>query len=139
MNRFKKPEYITFLQLESWDYPKRKVYQYAFVSDKEISKAIASGSVENHDLGIEWYCINDNTSTRKDNPIHIERIAKIVIELRAGTEFEPININAENYETCGYCVTDGHHRLRAYKYLNYKGFKAIFSGDKQAIEKLKGN
>jgi len=131
---------ITFTQLENWTYPDSKTHQYGYINDEEIKACIDSEAAGKHDLDSSWDTFG-SYSTKSDNPIHCERVAALVVQLlEKGTELDPIKINAKNEgETCEFCVTDGHHRLRAYKYLGIKQFKARLEGDNQALNKLINN
>ena len=117
---------VSFDELEGWSLPKIRKYQYEFVSDSDIEEALLSNELERVDLQKDWDKESGSSSTKSDNPYHILRVAKIVKCINEGVEFEPVVINIKNYNECGYCVSDGQHRLRAMKYLKMKNFKASF-------------
>ena len=132
---------IKFRTLETWLFPTLRKYQYDFLKDSQIEDMINSKEIcefEVHKFG--WLMQTDCTSTKEDNPIHLKIIAKMIIMMREGVEFPPVKINARNYEcdieNSGYCVTDGHHRLRAMKYLDKTSFRAEVKGAKEDINHL---
>jgi len=59
---------ISFKQIENWNFPNRKEYQYEWITNKEIENKIASDEVREHRLEVHWYCYG-SSSTTQDNPI----------------------------------------------------------------------
>ncbi len=132
-------ETITFLALEKWDYPQFRRLTYDYISDDDIRRLEMDPSFENVDVARGWEHSSRNTSTLQDNPEHPRRIASLVRLSRAGKSFEPVQIEASESASanCGYCVTGGHHRLRALRYLRIESFKAKLSGDESALSQLR--
>lgn len=132
-------ETITFLALEEWDYPQFRRLTYDYISDDDIRRLETDPSFESVDVAKGWEHSSGNTSTLQDNPVHTGRIASLVRLFRAGANCKPVQIEATEsaYANCGYCVTGGHHRLRALQYLRIESFKATLSGDESALDQLR--
>lgn len=129
---------ISFNTLERWSYPAIKSIQYDYISDQDISQELKNDTLESFELGESWASLTNNYSTRADNPIHVRVVAKLVQYLRVGAQFPPITIIAERdiQERCGYCVIDGHHRLRALKYQKLDVFSVKVRGEDDAVREL---
>lgn len=121
---------IDFSDLERWSFPKEKHYQYDFVQDSELERLIKSGGLDGFQINSCWSTLTDNYSTGADNPVHAMIVAKLVTLFESGNKQHPVRIKAETDSCCGYCITDGHHRIRALKYLKCKSFWAELIGDK---------
>ena len=123
---------IDFAKLESWSYPNIKSYQYDFISDSDIERAIETRGSEHPVIATNgWSELTENLSTKEDNPFHIEHVANLVKFIKLGNELDPITIIAEEdiRNQSGFCISDGHHRVRAFKYLGVKSINAIVRGD----------
>jgi hypothetical protein len=123
---------IEFAKLESWTYPNIKSYQYDFILDSDIDQAIEilgnKAPIISND---GWPGLTENHSTKEDNPFHIEHVANLVNFIKLGNDLDPITIIAEEdiRNQSGFCISDGHHRVRAYKYLRVESINAIVRGD----------
>lgn len=128
---------VTFDALERWEYPRIKVCTYAYIADADIEAALRRPDLASFELADSWSALTDNHSTREDNPIHPLNIAKLVSKLRLGSVAPPVTILVEEdiREKCGYCISDGHHRLRAFQFLRRPAFSALLGGDDQAALK----
>jgi hypothetical protein len=129
---------VSFQALERWDYPCIKACTYAYVDDTDIEAALRAPDLAAFELAASWSALTSNHSTRQDNPIHPRIIAKLVLELRQGSIAPPVTIIAEQdiRKRCGYCVSDGHHRLRAFQFLQLPTFSAVCRGEQAAVQRL---
>lgn len=132
------PVQLSFEALESWSYPRIRQYQYSFITDKQIKNELKSKSIDHFQLADSWHKLTDNSSTLSDNPIHLKIIAKMVIIFSKGKVVPAVNILAEDDISSGYCVIDGHHRLRTMQYLGWRKFEAVLNGRPEAIDELIG-
>jgi hypothetical protein len=131
---------ISFEALEAWSYPNVRHYTYSYISDEEVSSLLDDDSLAYSELDESWHLSTDNYSPKADNPIHPRRIAKLLFCLRAGEGFPPVKIVAEDdaRDSFGFCITEGHHRLRALQYEMILNFAALVCGCEEAIEELLG-
>lgn len=129
---------LSFQALERWEYPLHREFSYDYIGDSEIEAALASPELDAFQLSKSWVDRTDNHSTGADNPIHPLIIAKLVSEFRKGGNAHPIRIEAAEdiRSECGFCVPDGHHRLRALQFLGRSSFEATLDGDEIALKQL---
>ncbi|GEM_PF-6598660 len=128
---------VKFNSLEKWKHPNldKKCYMYTFVTDADIRKMLDSSELEGFELKEHWCDLTNNSSVFEDNHIHLKVVAKMVQLFRTGEKPHPVVINSNNDISC-YCVSDGHHRLRALKYMQAKEFLAKISGSEEDFKTL---
>ena len=133
------PEWVTFDALESWEYPQVRQFTYHYISADCIQRVMDAEELSSFKLEQSWSSLTSNTSTQADNPIHLRIIAKMVHLFEQGNRVEPVTIIAEDdiRTVCGYCVSDGNHRLWALKLLGRTKFLAILRGDSQPLHQLR--
>ena len=72
-----------------------------------------------------------NDSTIPEDMKHHLRIAMLIILIKNGTNIKPVEIDTFSHSPS--CL-EGHHRLLALKYLKYKDFPAVLSGNIDVLE-----
>ena len=137
-------ELITFEALEQWDYPLIRIFTYDYIDDSEIQQQLNDGSFNDISIEAHWGNTTANNSPKKDNPIHPKRIAALVMRFHSKGKFDPIRIEATEVvrKISGFCVTDGHHRLRALRFLKIPSFYALLNDDglflnKRSLDRLR--
>lgn len=132
VNMDQERQIITFDALEAWSYPVHRTYTYDYISDDSIKAILAQvDALERFQLADSWGELTENYTTGPDNPVHPWVVAKLVSKIGRGAEVTAIQIIAEPdiRERCGFCVTDGHHRLRALQFLGQRYFTARMTGE----------
>jgi hypothetical protein len=103
-------------------------YALEMLENKEIYDLVYS------EIDRDWqdaFELNENTIIQ-DSMKDALRIAMLVLLIRNnGIVINPVDIDTFSNSTS--CL-EGHHRLLALKYLNYKEFPAYLSGDIDALE-----
>ncbi|WP_199438674.1 hypothetical protein [Vibrio owensii] len=114
-------------------------FAYDHINNDIIEKALQSEEFENVNINCGWeqdtYLLN--ASHLDDEFKHALRIAKIINLILDGTfKFTPVNFDTHYIEKCMSGISDGHHRIRALRYLGYSEIPCYLSGSEQIIDEL---
>ena len=129
-------ERLTIDALERWSVPELRSHVYRYLTDDQIRRSVGEDDLSAVNLDAWWAMEGGNDSTGPGNPIHLPRIAKLVLAIRNGALVVPLKIDADESQCC-YCVTDGHHRIRALQYLKRNSFPAQLRGNGEALIELR--
>lgn len=138
----KYPEEVNFLSLEkmrTWDYPVFRAFQYDDVSDEQISAALKDiESIKLVDPLIDW---EDDDYLSKNNIIeenlkHAYRVASIVLSIKDKGILSAIEIDTYSCNKCGFCIPNGHHRIRAFEFMGIDVVPFSLNGECDIIEDL---
>jgi hypothetical protein len=102
-------------------------FEYDHITDRQISSEFLNVNVE--DLGKDWYV--------QKKPNHAKRVAAIVKLLLSGEKVPPVSMELSEYNHNTNFVSDGHHRIRAFRYLKQNGFYADIGGFESLICEFK--
>lgn len=131
--------WLSLQKLREWDYPAWALFQYDTVTDAQITKALADPRVAEVDTALDW---EDDTWLARnpdiqDDEKHAYRVAAIVRQLTTDAPLrEPVMLDTYSVASCGCCITNGHHRLRALEYIGMPAAPFALAGDLDALEDL---
>lgn len=106
-------------------------FQYDNITDEHISFYLKQ-DLRSVNLREEW---NSKDNFLDDN-FHAKRIAALVKLIEAGLELDPVIMELSEYNKNQNYVNDGHHRIRALKFLKRKGFWADIGGFEFLMEEF---
>lgn len=132
--------YLSIKRMRDWDAPIFRSFQYDDITDEQINSAL----VDLDNLGqvnpkIDW---QDDMFLFKheniDNEMtHAYRIAALVMELKDNPVFDwPIEFDTFSIEQCGFCIPNGHHRIRAAEFLGIDVVPFSLNGHLDLIDEL---
>jgi hypothetical protein len=106
-------------------------FEYDSISDESITEELKNAHIE--DLKSDWMAELKNGE--KTN--HAKRIAALVKLIESGADLPPVSIELSEYNRNTNMVVDGHHRIRALKYKEAKGFYADLGGFESLIKEFR--
>jgi len=106
-------------------------FEYDHITDEDIQLEIDNGNAKSVKLATPW----DQEPITKT--IHARRIAALVLLIEKGMELDPVEMELSEYNKNTNFVTDGHHRIRAYKFAKKNGFWASLGGFETLIKEFK--
>lgn len=101
-------------------------FAYDEISDKEIDNAEPDPNIHQ-----EWQDLYENQNW---NEFHARRIKALAQIIQNGQKIDPVIIDIGGLERSG--IIDGHHRIRALQYLNFKVFPVCLQGLTSEIKKI---
>lgn len=129
--------YLYLNKLSLWDYPIWTNFQYDEISDEDIYSALQDLNLANVDPNLDWE--DDMWLLEYDipeNKKHSYRVASLVKEYRKNGKFNNI-IELDTFAMdCGFCIPNGHHRIRAYQFLGIDAVPFGLNGDLDELEEL---
>lgn len=140
---FQYPDEINYLSISAmrtWQTPFLQFFAYDEITDKQIEMALSDlDNLILVDPDIDWedddFLAGHAGIAEKDK--HAYRVAAIVMALRESPYFQsPISFDTEANSQCGFCVTNGHHRIRAAEFLGIDVVPFSLNGYVDMIEEL---
>lgn len=128
--------YLSLTKMRQWDYPIYQEFQYDEIPDSDIQAALQDPVLENIDPTKDW---EDDIFLLKadipDDKKHSFRVASLVVDYRKKGQFDPIELDSFSMD-CGFCIPNGHHRIRAYQFMKIDKVPFALNGGLDELEDL---
>lgn len=132
--------YLSLSKMRTWEGAFIQCFQYDDVMDEQIAKALAdldNINAVNPDIDWEDDAFLAHHEGIPDNEKHAYRVAAIVKTLQDEPCFKhPIEFDTYSNGQCGFCVPNGHHRVRAADFLKIDVVPFSLNGDLNMIDEL---
>lgn len=135
-----KPDYLSIKKLREWDWPMHKAFNYDDVTDEQIAAALADqDNLDRVDVKKDWECdgfLNSRFGFGEQTT-HIYRIAAIAKSLINNPILNmPIEFDTFCGDDYGFCVHNGHHRIRAAEFIGLDVLPFSLSGYIEILDDL---
>lgn len=139
LDKYDEVDLVLFASLDNFEFPING-FAYDNITDQDIEKCLSdSTNLSSIDTKKEWQDDDflANSKDIKDELKHAYRVAKIVQEIMNGTFImNPVHFDTFIMDSCMSGISDGHHRIRALKYLEYVSVPVLMNGDLDIISSI---